>query len=67
MRCKVCGKETRVICLCGFCPECINRFGHDECHNIVKQKEQENNKPRETDYWKSLSKDEQDRIEKLNK
>lgn len=22
VKCKKCGKETRVICLCGVCPDC---------------------------------------------
>lgn len=38
MRCQVCNKSTNVSCICGYCPECIKRYGHDVCHEIVKKK-----------------------------
>jgi hypothetical protein len=38
MRCIVCNKLTNVCCICGYCQECIKRYGHDECSRIVQQK-----------------------------
>ena len=28
-----------MICLCGFCQECIKNYGHEECSRMVKEME----------------------------
>ena len=38
MICKVCGRDVTGICSCGYCIDCIKRYGHDECFNIVVSK-----------------------------
>lgn len=38
MRCAICGKESGVICLCGFCPDCIEEHTHEGCSKIYKKK-----------------------------
>ena len=40
-RCKVCGKETPVTCICGICPQCIAWKGHDECLREIQEKEKD--------------------------
>lgn len=37
-KCRICGYEERLTstCLCGFCRECINKYGHDNCEKIVE-------------------------------
>jgi hypothetical protein len=37
MSCRVCGRTVDGMCLCSFCFECIERYGHDNC--IIKAKE----------------------------
>lgn len=39
MLCKICEKETSVVCICGFCPDCIREKGHDKCTEILREKE----------------------------
>jgi hypothetical protein len=35
MKCKYCGRlDAEVTCICGYCTECINKYGHD---NIFKE------------------------------
>lgn len=41
--CKICGKDSTLICLCGFCDDCIEEFGHDTCEEIAKKKEEKKN------------------------
>lgn len=43
MICKVCDKETRIVCICGFCPDCIRENGHDKCAEIAKEKNEKSN------------------------
>lgn len=37
MKCRVCERETREICLCGYCSRCIEEYGHDKCEELVKK------------------------------
>jgi len=30
MRCKNCGNDELCTCICGFCTDCINKYGHSE-------------------------------------
>lgn len=45
MSCRICkdvGKEyskLQCLCICGYCPDCIKKYGHDECHKITTNKE----------------------------
>jgi hypothetical protein len=39
MTCKICNKDSNLICLCGFCQECIKNYGHEECSRMVKEME----------------------------
>lgn len=41
MMCPICKKETRVVCACGFCPDCISKYGHDECSKMLKEEQNE--------------------------
>jgi hypothetical protein len=29
MVCKKCRKDNQPLCLCGFCKDCIQKYGHD--------------------------------------
>ena len=41
MRCNICHQDKSCIfCACGYCKECINKYGHDKCSKM----EQENRK-----------------------
>lgn len=42
MKCAICGKDKRIMCLCGFCQDCIEEHGHDKCSQILKEKQNEN-------------------------
>jgi hypothetical protein len=42
-RCRVCGKETPVTCICGFCPSCIAWKGHRGCQEEIENREEEKN------------------------
>lgn len=44
MICPICERETRVVCTCGFCPNCIRDYGHDECSKILKEKQSKNDR-----------------------
>lgn len=44
MRCVVCGKDTRVTCLCGYCRDCLIYKTHKGCEDIVKEREIEKRK-----------------------
>lgn len=37
MRCKICGEDRTVICLCGYCQDCISRYGHEKCSEMLKE------------------------------
>ena len=39
MKCVICGKETPVACICGFCPDCISWKGHQGCHDEMWNRE----------------------------
>lgn len=39
MMCSVCGLENPVTCLCGFCPDCIEQYGHEECTRMAQRRE----------------------------
>jgi len=51
--CKKCGKETRVVCLCGHCPECngTSRIMNEELKRII-EREKEKLKEKENHYKK---------------
>lgn len=51
MICPVCEQETRCVCLCGYCPDCIERYTHDGCTKIVKENKEKLNKLKED--WKT--------------
>jgi Zn finger protein HypA/HybF involved in hydrogenase expression len=36
MKCRFCGKETKVTCICGFCPECNSKYSHIELNNLIQ-------------------------------
>jgi NMD protein affecting ribosome stability and mRNA decay len=38
-KCVVCGKETNVTCICGYCPDCIAWKGHEGCNQIIRERE----------------------------
>ena len=39
-KCKHCKKEVNVTCICGYCYDCINCYGHDKLHLMeIKEKE----------------------------
>jgi hypothetical protein len=46
MRCAVCGKDTRVTCLCGYCRDCLIYKTHKGCEEEVRNRriEEENAK-----------------------
>jgi len=35
MKCVICKKETLIVCLCGYCPECIDKYTHQGCSDII--------------------------------
>ena len=35
MKCAICEKDTRGSCLCGFCIDCIKRYGHEKCAEMI--------------------------------
>ena len=41
MKCRVCGREVRVTCLCGFCKDCIEEHGHINCETVIREREKE--------------------------
>lgn len=43
MKCKICDKEVTCTCLCGFCMDCIKKFGHDKCTEILIEKSKKKN------------------------
>ena len=42
--CPVCEQCSNCMCLCGFCPACIERYTHEGCAKIVKEKKCSNKK-----------------------
>lgn len=41
MICRVCGKESPVLCLCSFCPSCISWKTHQGCIEEIENREKE--------------------------
>jgi hypothetical protein len=36
--CRICGyypEKLNCVCLCGFCMDCIAKYGHDNCEKIA--------------------------------
>lgn len=31
--CKICGRETNIVCICGFCNECLRNYTHEGCYD----------------------------------
>ena len=29
VKCKICKKDKDIVCICGFCNECIKKYGHE--------------------------------------
>ena len=48
-RCKNCNKDVNCTCLCGFCMECNEKYGHDVLSEGVTKKKVEIN-------WEELTK-----------
>ena len=45
MRCKVCGNIMNgkvAVCSCGYCKECLDRYGHEECERIEEEDKDDN-------------------------
>lgn len=36
-RCKICDIDKNGCCICGFCVECLAKYGHEGCSAIIKQ------------------------------
>jgi hypothetical protein len=34
MKCKVCKEDKHIMCLCGYCTECIELYGHEKCKKL---------------------------------
>lgn len=47
MICVNCGKESRMLCLCGYCPECNEKYEHFELHQMMRLKQAEKMKQEE--------------------
>jgi hypothetical protein len=41
VKCRVCGKETLITCICGFCPNCISWKTHQGCIDELNKREEE--------------------------
>ncbi len=39
MKCRVCGEVKRGTCICGYCLECIKKYGHIKCGDLAKENE----------------------------
>lgn len=50
MRCVICGQDKMAFCLCGYCTDCIKRFTHEGCWELIKDR-------RKDGLDKSLSRD----------
>lgn len=40
-RCNICNEDTSFTCICGYCLDCINKYGHDKCFDMLKELEKE--------------------------
>ena len=36
--CKCCGRDQIVTCICGFCVDCVERYGHDNINKTGNKK-----------------------------
>lgn len=41
MVCPICKKDKRVMCICGYCYECIEKYGHNKCKDIELERRNE--------------------------
>lgn len=42
MKCNICHQDkSGIFCSCGYCKDCITKYGHDKCFNM-EQKERKN-------------------------
>jgi hypothetical protein len=39
--CRLCGKNTPVTCICGFCPECIAWKTHRGCLQEIERRNED--------------------------
>lgn len=37
-KCKICQIDKQPTCICGYCDDCVKKYGHDECAKIEKIK-----------------------------
>lgn len=42
--CPVCGQDKAGVCCCGYCWECIRRFGHEGCRELLEDRKKENDR-----------------------
>jgi hypothetical protein len=44
--CKICGKDSgmKIICICGYCFDCIKQYGHEKCHEIEQEEKKQNDR-----------------------
>jgi hypothetical protein len=40
MRCRVCGLDKNGMCLCGYCLECIEAYGHFNCEIVIRERKE---------------------------
>lgn len=38
MRCPICNQDVSGSCLCNFCINCLEEYGHEKCVEMLKQK-----------------------------
>lgn len=36
-RCKVCKRDKQGCCICGYCVDCLVRYGHEKCRKIEQR------------------------------
>lgn len=37
MKCRVCGQDKFSVCCCGYCTDCIKKFTHEGCRQLIEE------------------------------